>query len=126
VLCPLLRVPPHTRLHEAGEPTVQVGPTLQCIPHNRHTPPPFFAEIVHAPEGAVHLRTVQSEEGGRFYQDERDLLVVELPADAPCDDHPEYMWMTLGDIKVLIATAGVVNIELRSLVACLPVAQLTA
>jgi oxidase EvaA len=68
----------------------------------------------------VRLRTIQSEEGGRFYHDERDLVVVELPPDAPVEERPEYMWLTLRELKELIAQDGVVNIEARSLIACLP------
>jgi oxidase EvaA len=109
---------------EPGDPTVRVGPTLQCIPHNRSTWPPFLTDVVEAPGDQVRLRTVQSEEGGRFFRDERDCVVVELPPETSCDVPPEYMWMTLGEIKELIACDGTVNIELRSLVACLPAAPL--
>jgi oxidase EvaA len=105
---------------EPGQPMVRVGPTVQCIPANHRAPPPYLAEIARAPESQVRLRTVQSEEGGRFYRDERDLVVVELAPDAPVEARPEYMWLTLRELKELIATDGVVNIEARSLIACLP------
>jgi oxidase EvaA len=93
---------------------------VQCIPANHATPPAYLAEIAHAPASQVRLRTIQSEEGGRFYHDERDLVVVELPPDAPVEERPEYMWLTLRELKELIAQDGVVNIEARSLIACLP------
>jgi oxidase EvaA len=108
---------------EPGEPAVRVGPTVQCIPENHRVLPPFFSEIVHAPDRLIRFRTIQSEEGGRFHHDERMLIVVEMPEDAPLDHPLEFTWMTLRDIKETIARCANVNIELRSLIACLPVAD---
>jgi len=106
---------------EPGDPHVRVGPTLQCVPDNHRATPLFFDEIVHAPDSHVRLRAVQSEEGGRFYHDERLLVVVELPPDVPLDVPPNFMWMTVREIKEMIGRHGCVNIEARSLIACLPV-----
>lgn len=107
-------------LLEPGEPRVRMGPTLQCIPDNHRPMPPFLNEIVHAPEGWLRFRTVQSEEGGRFYHDERLLVVVELPPEVHVETPANYMWMTLREIKEMIARNANVNIEARSLIACLP------
>ena len=105
---------------EPGEPEVRIGPTLQCIPDNHAVPPPFFGEIVHAPDAQVRFRTIQSEEGGRFYHDERVLLVTEMPDGTALREPADYLWMTLRDIKEMIARYANVNIEMRSIVACLP------
>lgn len=105
---------------EPGAPRVRIAPTLQCIPENHDTTPPFFEDIARPPEHAIRFRAVQSEEGGRFYHDERLLTVVELPADTSVEAPPEYRWLTLGDIKAMIHL-GQVNIEARSLIACLPI-----
>ena len=105
---------------EPGEPEVRIGPTLQCIPDNHAVLPPFFDEIVHASDAQVRFRTIQSEEGGRFYHDERVLLVTEMPAGTALREPADYLWMTLRDIKEMIARYANVNIEMRSIVACLP------
>jgi oxidase EvaA len=108
-------------LLEPGEPEVRIGPTLQCIPENHQTLPLFFDDIVHAPDRLVRFRTIQSEEGGRFHHDERVLMVVEQPEGCSVQHPPEFIWMTLRDIKEMIARYANVNIEMRSLIACLPV-----
>ncbi len=105
---------------EPGESQVRIGPTLQCIPGNHDAPPPFFDDIVHAPAERVRFRAVQSEEGGRFYHDERTLVAVELPQDAAVDPHPDYRWMTAAELRHMIGQYGTVNIEARALLACLP------
>lgn len=110
-------------LVEPGDPQVRLGPTVQCIPENHLVMPPFFDAVAHASESHVQVRFVQSEEGGRFYHDERLLVVVELPPDACVDVPPDFRWMTLRDIKEMIRRYGNVNIEARSLVACLPLAR---
>ena len=106
---------------EPGDPGVRMGPTVQCMRESHTVMPAFVDAIAHAPDSRVRARFVQSEEGGRFYHDERLLLVVELPAEAPVDAPPEFLWMTLRELKEMIRRDGHVNIEARSLVACLPI-----
>lgn len=55
----------------------------------------------------------QSEEGGRFYQDENEYVISLLPADAQVPEDPEGFWLTLGEIEELIASPGFCSIELR-------------
>lgn len=55
----------------------------------------------------------QSEEGGRFYQDENEYVISLLPADAQVPEDSEGFWLTLGEIKDLIASPGFCSIELR-------------
>ena len=105
---------------EPGDPCVRIGPTVQCMSNGHRPPPLFFDEIVHAAKDQTRLRTIQSEEGGRFYHDERLLAVVEVPPDTRVDHPPEFLWMTLDEIKAMIG-CGQVNIEARSLIACLPI-----
>jgi len=104
---------------EPGEPHLRIGPTVQCVPGDHDAAPPFLDAIVQAPGARVRFASIQSEEGGRFYHDERVLRVVEAAAGEPIDVPPEYMWLTLGDITSLAAADAVVNIEARSLIACI-------
>jgi oxidase EvaA len=82
--------------------------------------PPFFAEIAHATGVRVRFSGIHSEEGGRFYHDQRLLTVVELPPDERIECPPDYLWLTLRDIKEMILRYGTVSVEARSLIACLP------
>ena len=105
---------------EPGVSSMRLGPTLHCIPGNHDVMPPFFAEIAYAAGTRVRFRSVQSEEGGRFYHDQRLLTVVELPPNERIEYPPDYLWMTLRDIKEMILRYGSVSVEARSLIACLP------
>ena len=71
--------------------------------------------------GIVRHRSTQSEEGGRFYRYATENIVVELD---PADDRPappNYTWVTLGQLNTLIRYGNHLNIEARSVLACLDV-----
>jgi oxidase EvaA len=70
----------------------------------------------------VRSSSVQSEEGGRFYHDENRYLTIELDPDDAVDVPPNYIWMTLRQIKEFIRFNNYFNIESRGLIACLGVA----
>ena len=108
---------------EPGVSSMRLGPTLHCIPGNHDVMPPFFREITHATGARVRFSSVQSEEGGRFYHDQRLLTVVELPPDERVECPPDYCWMTLRDIKEVIVRYGAASVEARALIACLPLSN---
>jgi oxidase EvaA len=63
----------------------------------------------------THIHSVQSEEGGRFFRDENDYLVVEAPEERDIDTTDRFRWMTLGQIKALLAAPGIFTNEARSI-----------
>lgn len=67
----------------------------------------------------VHAECHQSEEGGRFYQDENCYQIVELDEDVSLSDSDDHRWLTLGQIRQLICMPGVLAIELRGALAIL-------
>lgn len=99
---------------------VELGATLQLSPGNYDpgTLPPL-AEYLDAPPDRIRLRTVQSEDGGRFYHDEKLHLVIEVPEGERVDAPPSYRWMTLALLKRVMARGYHVTVEARSLIACL-------
>src|SRR5262249_30771440 len=97
---------------------VELGPTVQIAPHPGMQLPPF-ADLLDAPEGWVRLRAPQSEDGGRFYHQETHHRVVEVPEDEPLAAPPTFRWMTLPALKRLMRCGYYVDVELRSLMACL-------
>lgn len=105
---------------EPGAPRVMLGPTVRCIRDSHPAAPPFFDEIAAAPARQVRFRAVQSEEGGRFYHEQHEFIVVEWPPNEPVASPPNYAWMTLREIRTLSARYGCVSAEARSLLACLP------
>jgi len=101
--------------------SVELGATLQMSPPNYLRPAdlPPFAEYLGCPGSWVRLRAPQSEDGGRFYHDETVHVVIELPEDERVELPPNYRWMRLGLLKRLMRRGYLVNVEARSLMACL-------
>ncbi|RKT55646.1 NDP-hexose 2,3-dehydratase family protein [Saccharothrix australiensis] len=103
---------------------VELAPTVQCTPENyaRLPPsarPPFLDDVLDAPPERIRFDTVLSEEGGRFFHARNRYLVVELPAAARLDAPAGFRWMTLHQLVGLIRHSYYVNVQARTLTACL-------
>jgi oxidase EvaA len=119
---------PHVLLQARMEPgyldSVEIGPTVQCCPSNyRDLPPtrqpPFLNLIESLPSGARRYDVVQSEEGGRFYHASNRYQVIELPNDVPVRVPENFIWMTLGQMTVLVQHSRYLNVQARSMMCSL-------
>ncbi|MCM2414150.1 NDP-hexose 2,3-dehydratase family protein [Streptomyces sp. RKAG290] len=103
--------------------TVELAPTVQCSPVNFEgldVRPPFLDLVLNAPAERIRYDTVHSEEGGRFLYAENRYLVVEADeADAPVEPPAGYQWVTVGQLTALIKHGHYVNVQARTLLACL-------
>lgn len=95
--------------------TIQLAPGYSRVA--RELPP--LVEYLTSPISRVRLKSVQSEDGGRFYRADTTHLVIEVPEDHPIDAPDNYRWMTLGLLNRLTHFGYYVNVEARSLLACL-------
>lgn len=66
----------------------------------------------------VHFDTIQSEEGGRFYQMQNRNMIVELDEKETLSLQPNYIWMTLNQVMDFMKF-GKFNIEARSIISSL-------
>jgi oxidase EvaA len=62
---------------------------------------------------------VQSEDGGRFLQADTTHAVINVPDDHVIETPENYCWMSLGVLNRLISSGYYVNVEARSLLACM-------
>ncbi len=102
--------------------TVEIGPTVQCTPQNFPFDAkrrPDFLGLALSDEVTVHYDVVQSEEGGRFHQAMTRHMIVEVDADWRLPSTDDYRWLTLAQFSALHENGSLVNIEARSLLACL-------
>ncbi|ONI92328.1 NDP-hexose 2,3-dehydratase [Saccharothrix sp. ALI-22-I] len=115
----------HALVHARVEPgyvdSVELAPTVQCAPATYdHLPgvrrPRFLGEVLAARRDQVWFDTTMSEEGGRFYHARNRYLVVEVDLRP---EPPGFCWMTVRQLVELIRHSHYVNIQARSLVACL-------
>ena len=116
---------PHVLVHAKVEPGIfdvaEIAPTVQCAPETyihlpRQTWPPFLAELLTADASRIVLDVTQSEEGGRFLRTRSRNLIVEI--DEPVE-HPDYRWVTPAQLTELLRHSHYVNVQTRSLLACL-------
>ena len=108
---------------------VEMAPTLQCTPSNHEGReaadfPPFYDLVMNAPQEQIRYDALQSEEGGRFYHDQNRYLVVEVDEGDRVELPPNYLWMTIRQLKEFIRFNNLLNIEARGLISCLPLATL--
>lgn len=105
--------------------TVELGPTVQCVPGNyAHLSPadqPAFLDLVSAPEpNRVRYSALHSEEGGRFLNAVSRYLVVEADeSQAPLDPPPGFRWVSHGQLAALARHSHYLNVQARTLLACL-------
>ena len=103
----------------------ELAPTVQCTPESlAYLPtaarPPFLDHVLGAPAHRVRFEAVQSEEGGRFYHARNHYLIVETDLGTDVEDHhPDYRWMTPHQLAELLRHSHYVNVQARSLLACL-------
>jgi len=101
--------------------SVQVGPTVQCVPGNHAAPPPFLDLVLGAAAGDIRYDVLHSEEGGRFLGAVSRHLVVDAdrcPDAAPLEPPPGFCWATAGQLDALVGRADV-TVQARTLVAAL-------
>ncbi|MEV4053668.1 NDP-hexose 2,3-dehydratase family protein [Amycolatopsis sp. NPDC049688] len=105
--------------------TPELGPTVQCVPANYpHGPYPLFLDqVLTADPARIRYDAVHAEEGGRFDHAESRYLAVDVTGDAPDPPPPGFRWVTLGQLDGLLRHSNYVNVQARSLTACLKFAR---
>jgi oxidase EvaA len=100
---------------------VEIGPTIQLSPGEEVSTieNPLLEKMASGQLGRTRYAAVLSEEGGRFFHALADYRIVEVDEDFPVETPPNYCWMTVPQLTDLLRHGHYVNIEARSLLACL-------
>ncbi|MFE9427178.1 NDP-hexose 2,3-dehydratase family protein [Kitasatospora sp. NPDC006697] len=115
----------HARVEGGFLDTVELGPTVQYTPENyahlaKEDRPPFLDLVLAADPGRIRYEAVHSEEGGRFLNAESRYLLVEVDeTEVPLDPPPGYAWVTPGQLTWLVRHGHYLNVQGRTLLACL-------
>lgn len=116
----------HALMQVQAEPglldTVELAPTVQCTPRNyeilpARARPPYLDRILDAAPEQIRYDTILSEEGGRFYHARNRYVIVETAPFAP--DDPAYRWLSLRQLADLVQHPRYLNVQARSILACL-------
>ncbi|MGV4924095.1 NDP-hexose 2,3-dehydratase family protein [Streptomyces sp. BHT-5-2] len=111
---------------EPGSPDLaELSPTVQCFPVEdemgsaAEKQPPFLRDVLAASPERIRFDTVLSEEGGRFLHARTRHLVVEADERWPLEEPAGFVWVTLAQLGELLRHSNYVNVQARSLAACL-------
>ncbi|MFG3442554.1 NDP-hexose 2,3-dehydratase family protein [Nonomuraea sp. NPDC047897] len=101
---------------------VEMAPTVQLPPNENAAAEaagePFVADVVAGTVGRVRHDVLLSEEGGRFYHAQTRYRIVEVGDDFPVDVPQDFCWMTVRQLMELLRHGHYLNIQARSLLAC--------
>lgn len=98
--------------------TVEMAPTVQCITDNYtgKNNQPFVDYVLHVRPEQIKIDTLQSEEGGRFYQEQNRNLIIEADDAFPIDAIPDnYIWVSYQQLMLFLHFNNYLNIQSRSL-----------
>lgn len=102
---------------------MELAPTVQCTPGNyadvaEELRPAFLDQALHADPARIRYDAVHSDEGGRFYQAASRHLVIDAGDDLPAEIPDHFQWVTVGQLSQLLRRSYCLNLQTRSLLAC--------
>ena len=95
---------------EAGNfDIIEMAPTVQCLTGDYRVGKneyvvPYLDIILNAPKETIWYSCYQSEEGGRFFQEQNINIIVEVGDDFSIEVEENYCWMTLNCFRLLHTT----------------------
>ncbi len=110
---------------EAGNLDIlELAPTVQCLTGNyrkglNEYDVLYIDTLLNANQEQVLFKAMQSEEGGRFYQEQNLNIIVEVGEDFPIEVPENFCWMTLNQLYLLIQFNNYLNIQARSLISAI-------
>lgn len=112
---------------EPGNPFgVQLSPTVQATRSNytqvhQGSRPLYLDYFFDRSLARVLVDQLQWEQGSAFLGKRNRNIVVEVNDDVPLEEN--FRWLTLGQIKKLHAQPNLINMDTRTVVACMPLAE---
>lgn len=105
---------------------VQISPTLQATKSNftcvhAGKKPNYLDYFVNATSQEIILDQLQSEQGARFLRKRNRNIIIKVECDVPVLE--DFRWMTLGQIKALMAEDNMVNMDTRTVLSGLKISD---
>ena len=105
---------------------VQLSPTIQATKSNftqKHggTKTPYIDFFLKAEKYEIIVDQIQSEQSARFRGKRNRNIVILLSDNEKIEILQSHRWMTLGQIKELMKYDNLVNMDSRTVIACLPI-----
>lgn len=119
----------HALVQAKAEPgninAVQLSPTVQATRSNytgvhRGSKVRFLEYFTGARPRRILVDVLQSEQGAWFLRKRNRNVIVEVFDDLP--EHPNFRWLSLPQLRAMLHHHNVVNMDLRTVLACIPTA----
>lgn len=103
---------------------VQLSPTLQATRSNytrvhKGASPNYLEYFNGEKEVTFLVDQLQSEQGARFLHKRNRNIIVEVEEEAEIEVKPNFIWVSLGQIKELLRYPNVVNMDSRTVISCI-------
>lgn len=120
----VLHVLTQARVEPGFIDTVELAPTVQCLPCNyaglpATCQPRYLDYVLAAPPAEIRFEAMLSEEGGRFHDAQNRYLVVEAGSEFPVVTPDAYRWLTVSQLAGMLRHSHNVSVQARTLVTCL-------
>lgn len=112
------------KLESGNFDIVEMAPTVQCLTGNYRKGKneytiPYLEQILNAPNDKIWYSSYQSEEGGRFFQEQNLNIIVEVGEEFPIEVEENYCWLTLNQMLSFVTYNNYLNIAARSLLSAI-------
>ena len=102
----------------------EIGPSVQWEPshylYNDNDVEKLFRKKYEAKEGVL-VDVVLSEEGGRFYHEQNNNVILEIAADELKSLPEDYVWVEYATLNYLVQVNNCLNIQLRNLLSLIKI-----
>ena len=110
--------------------SVQISPTIQATESNidcvhGQESIPFVELFIERSENQVIADVLQSEQGGRFFQKRNRNMIIDVTGIEIAFDSRLYMWIDQKTLYNLLGMDNIINMDLRSVLSCIPLALIT-
>lgn len=112
------------KLESGNFDIVEMAPTVQCLTGNYRKGKneytiPYLEQILNASKDKIWYSSYQSEEGGRFFQEQNLNIIVEVGEEFPIEVEANYCWLTLNQMLSFVTYNNYLNIAARSLLSAI-------
>ena len=115
----ILHFATQTKLECGNFDIIELAPTVQVLTGNyrEKNDIPFLDYVLNVDKKNIIYDTYQSEEGGRFYQEQNRNMIVFGGDEFPIALPDNFIWMTLNQLYTFLKFNNYLNIQARNLVA---------
>lgn len=112
------------KLESGNFDVIELAPTVQCLTGNYRKGKneytiPYLEQVLNASEDKIWYSSYQSEEGGRFFQEQNLNTIIEVGDEFPVEVEENFCWLTLNQMLSFVTYNNYLNIAARSLLSAI-------